>query len=148
MTTVLALGYFDLFHVGHLNYLQAAKKMGDRLIVGIAPDSFALLSKQKPVIISWDERATIIKALAIVDSVFMVPYPISDTINATEWIKSLNINIVACGDEWKNSSKWNNLTLSLATYDISVSFIPKTEGISSTLIKQKILTESAHLGKK
>ena len=138
MIKVLALGYFDLFHVGHLNYLKAAKNLGDYLIVGVAPDSFANSFKQKPIILQY-ERMEIVDALHVVDETLIVPFPMADTINATKWIQSLDINIVTSGDEWQNSTKWNNLIAALAPHDISVVFIPKTEGISSTLIREKIV---------
>lgn len=138
MKKILALGYFDLFHIGHLNYLKAAKNMGDYLIVGVAPDISTNPSKVKP-IISQSNRKEIIDALNIVDETHIVPFPIADTINATKWIKSLDINIVACGDEWENSTKWNNLIDALVPHKIKVLFIPKTNGISSTQIKQKIV---------
>ena len=141
MIKVLALGYFDLFHIGHLNYLKAAKNLGDYLIVGVAPDISTNPTKAEP-IISQSNRKAIIDGLSVVNETHIVPFPITNTTNATQWIKSLGVNIVACGDEWKNSPKWNNLIAALAPHDITVSFIPKTKGISSTLIKEKIITPS------
>ncbi|MCQ5376385.1 MAG: adenylyltransferase/cytidyltransferase family protein, partial [Methanomassiliicoccales archaeon] len=39
MTRVMATGVFDLLHVGHLHYLNEAKRLGDELIVVVATDS-------------------------------------------------------------------------------------------------------------
>lgn len=143
MIKVLAMGCFDLFHVGHLNYLKTAKNMGDYLIVGVASDSYIKLTKAET-IISQSNRRAIIDALAIVDETVILPFPMADTTNASEWIKSLDINIVASGDEWQNSTKWNNLITALVPHDIAVAFIPKTKGISSTQIKEKIVTLRDH----
>ena len=142
MTKVLALGFFDLFHIGHLNYLKNAKLQGDYLIVGVAPDCFALASKQKVVTVPLDERIEIIKALKVVDDAVIVATPIANTQEVAEWIKSLGVHIVASGDEWQNSQKWIDLKKVLNGYDIKVIFVPTTKGISSTLIRQRIYSST------
>ena len=40
MKTVITYGTFDLFHTGHLRLLERAKKLGDRLIVGVTSDFY------------------------------------------------------------------------------------------------------------
>jgi rfaE bifunctional protein nucleotidyltransferase chain/domain len=67
-TVVLANGVFDLFHVGHLRYLEGAKELGDVLVVGINSDASTRAYKgpERPVI-PEDERAEIICGLECVD---------------------------------------------------------------------------------
>jgi len=65
-----ANGHFDLLHVGHLRYLAAAKRHGDRLIVGINGDRSVerLKGKGRPLVPAV-ERAELVAALEPVDFV-------------------------------------------------------------------------------
>ncbi|MFQ5520254.1 MAG: adenylyltransferase/cytidyltransferase family protein [Candidatus Methylomirabilia bacterium] len=67
---VLANGCFDLLHVGHVRYLQAAKPLGDVLIVALNSDASVRRIKGpgRPVV-NQDERAEILAALSPVDYV-------------------------------------------------------------------------------
>ncbi len=69
---VLANGAFDLLHAGHVRYLEAAKKEGDWLTVGVNSDASVQRSKGpgRP-IVPEGERAEIIAALACVDAVVL-----------------------------------------------------------------------------
>lgn len=66
----LANGIFDLFHVGHLRYLEGAKELGDLLVVAVNSDASTRRNKGpgRPVI-PQDERAEIVAGLACVDHV-------------------------------------------------------------------------------
>ena len=66
----LANGCFDLLHVGHVRYLQAAKRLGGRLIVAVNSDASlrALKGEGRP-LMPAEERAEILAALADVDAV-------------------------------------------------------------------------------
>lgn len=69
-TVVLANGCFDLFHVGHVRYLQGAKEKGDLLMVGINSDrQTALLKGEGRPIMPENERAEMVAALKCVDAV-------------------------------------------------------------------------------
>lgn len=57
---VLITGGFDPLHSGHIAYLQAAKKLGDILIVGINSDEW-LIRKKGKAFLPWKERATIVE---------------------------------------------------------------------------------------
>lgn len=67
---VFANGVFDLLHVGHVRYLQAARAEGDVLIVGVNSDSSArrIKGKGRP-ILTERARAALVAALAAVDYV-------------------------------------------------------------------------------
>ena len=56
-------GVFDLFHVGHLNILRNARKMCDKLIVGVTTDDLLLTYKNKRAIIPFDERCEIVESI-------------------------------------------------------------------------------------
>lgn len=65
---VLATGGFDPLHSGHIAYLQAARKLGDHLIVGVNSDPW-LIRKKGRAFMSWSERAEIVRNLRMVDEV-------------------------------------------------------------------------------
>jgi cytidyltransferase-like protein len=68
MKIVLVTGGFDPLHSGHLAYFQAAKHLGDRLIVGLNSDEWLTRKKGKP-FMPMSERFALISALKIVDEV-------------------------------------------------------------------------------
>lgn len=70
LTTVAVSGYFDPIHVGHLEYLQLAKKLGDNLIVIINNNLQAELKKGSTFMDEKD-RMEIVAALRFVDEVFL-----------------------------------------------------------------------------
>ncbi|MEI7704228.1 MAG: adenylyltransferase/cytidyltransferase family protein [Deltaproteobacteria bacterium] len=69
-TVALANGVFDLFHVGHLRYLQGAKALGDVLVVAVNSDASTRRNKGpgRP-LVPQAERAEIVAALTCVDHV-------------------------------------------------------------------------------
>ena len=68
MKNVLVTGGFDPLHSGHIEYFNAAKKLGDKLIVGINSDNW-LRRKKGKYFMPFSERRTIIENLSIVDEV-------------------------------------------------------------------------------
>jgi rfaE bifunctional protein nucleotidyltransferase chain/domain len=73
-TIALANGIFDLFHVGHLRYLQGARAEADLLLVAVNSDASTRAYKGpgRPVM-PEDERAEIVAGLACVDLVVVFP---------------------------------------------------------------------------
>jgi len=62
----MAAGVFDILHLGHLHFLQEAKKLGDELVVVVATDRTAEGNKHLP-ITPGDMRVELIRALRVVD---------------------------------------------------------------------------------
>jgi len=75
MKIVLVTGGFDPLHSGHIAYFEAAKKLGDMLIVGINTDDWLVRKKGQPFMDEY-ERCRIIESLKVVDKV--VCYPDAD----------------------------------------------------------------------
>jgi cytidyltransferase-like protein len=75
MRIVLVTGGFDPLHSGHIAYFEAARQLGDMLIVGINTDSWLVRKKGKSFMDEY-ERCRIIESLKIVDKV--VCYPDAD----------------------------------------------------------------------
>jgi cytidyltransferase-like protein len=68
MKIVLVTGGFDPIHSGHIEYFNAARELGDKLIVGLNSDEWLTRKKGQP-FMPWQERATIVAALHSVDRV-------------------------------------------------------------------------------
>lgn len=89
---VLTNGVFDLLHVGHIRYLQAARALGDLLVVGVNSDAStaALKGPERP-LIAEAERAELLAALACVDAVVVFGEPTAsslvETIRPAVWVK-------------------------------------------------------------
>ena len=67
---VAVSGYFDPLHIGHLEYFQLAKQLGDKLYVIVNSDVQAVLKKQTS-FMNENDRLEIIKSLSIVDNAFL-----------------------------------------------------------------------------
>ena len=93
---VFTNGCFDLMHAGHAQYLQAAKALGDILIVGLNSDeSVRRLKGNSRPIIDQDNRAFMLAALSSVNYVLIFE---EDT--PLELIKRVMPNILVKGGDW------------------------------------------------
>ncbi len=88
-------GCFDLMHPGHIKYFQAAKKMGDILIVTISPDEYVDKGPGRPVF-SQQLRAESIAALGCVDYVSVNKWP-----TAENTLRLLKPDIYVKGQEFE-----------------------------------------------
>jgi D-beta-D-heptose 7-phosphate kinase/D-beta-D-heptose 1-phosphate adenosyltransferase len=70
MKRVAVSGYFDPIHIGHLDYLKLAKKLGDKLVVIVNNNHQCILKKGKP-FMDESDRVEIVKCLKMVDEVFL-----------------------------------------------------------------------------
>tara|TARA_B100001121_G_scaffold133737_1_gene117122 strand:+ start:14566 stop:15591 length:1026 start_codon:yes stop_codon:yes gene_type:complete len=134
MIKVMTSGVFDTLHLGHINILTRAKQQGDYLIVGIQDDESAKKSKGKYPTLNFEEREKQVKALPFVDEI--VKY--SDVDQRELWSK-IKPNIVVQGDDYVHSGDRTNALLYLKEQNIRLMLFPRTEGISSTEIKQRII---------
>lgn len=96
-TIVLANGCFDLIHVGHVRYLEAAKREGDVLVVAINSDESVRRNKgEGRPLVTQDERAEVLAALRCVDFVTVFGEATAD-----ELIRALRPHVHAKGTEWR-----------------------------------------------
>jgi rfaE bifunctional protein nucleotidyltransferase chain/domain len=97
---ILANGCFDVLHVGHVRYLQAAKALGGRLIVAVNSDASAreLKGKGRPRM-PQQERAEILAALEAVDAV-----TIFNELDVRNLVKLLRPDIHAKGTDYTRES--------------------------------------------
>ena len=95
-TIVFANGCFDLLHVGHVRYLEAARALGDLLIVGVNSDEQArkLKGEGRP-LLGQNQRAEIVAALEAVDFVTIFDEP-----TVSELLLALKPDIHAKGTDY------------------------------------------------
>ena len=99
MKIVVTSGYFDPLHVGHLECLELAKQLGDKLIVIVNSDLQAKLKKGKS-FMGEQDRMNIILALKCVDEVFL---SIDKDETQCDSLKYLNPDIFAKGGDRMSS---------------------------------------------
>jgi rfaE bifunctional protein nucleotidyltransferase chain/domain len=93
---VFTNGVFDLLHVGHLRYLQHARRLGDALVVGLNSDRSVRVNKgpDRP-ITPEAERAEILEALACVDGVVVF-----DEETPRDLIRAIQPDVLVKGADW------------------------------------------------
>lgn len=123
MKKVITYGTFDLFHIGHLNILRRSKALGDYLVVAVSTDEFNAL-KGKKCTYPYEQRAEIVKAIKYVDEVI----PENNWEQKADDIRNNNIDVFVMGDDW--TGKFDFLK-----EHCEVIYLPRTEGISTTEIK-------------
>ncbi|MCS7027251.1 MAG: D-glycero-beta-D-manno-heptose 1-phosphate adenylyltransferase [Bacteroidia bacterium] len=129
---VFTNGCFDILHYGHVEYLESAKSLGDRLIVGLNSDASVrrIKGKHRPI---QDEqsRSRVLCALQCVDAVV-----IFDEDTPIELIKQIQPDILVKGGDYTVDQvvgkEWAK----------RVEIIPFVQGYSTTLIEQKIRQNS------
>lgn len=126
-------GTFDLFHVGHLNILEKAKKQCDYLIVAVSTDELVEEYKHHQPVIKFKDRCRIVSAIRYVDEV--IPQVNMDKKQAA---LDNNIDVMFVGDDWKNTEKWNLIEKELRNINVCVIYLPHTSGVSSSDIKNVI----------
>ena len=135
---VFTNGCFDLLHVGHVRYLNEARRLGDALIVGINSDRSVREIKGEPrPIVPEAERAEVIAALASVDYVFVFDDP-----TPRQVIDTIVPDVLVKGADWDISEIVGRDTVERAGG--AVLNIPLVEGSSTTEI---IRTVVDHFGK-
>lgn len=127
-------GVYDLFHVGHLNMIEAAKKQCEYLIVGVHSDEVVKQYKHNYPIITESERSRIIGSIKGVDKVV-----INETRDKLALLERHHFDVIFIGDDWKGTERWNSFEKVLAERSVDVIYVPYTKGISTTDIKKKIM---------
>ena len=95
-TIIFTNGCFDIFHAGHAMYLEEAKQLGQRLVVGINTDeSVKKLKGEHRPILTLNDRASVLCALQAVDMV--IPFA-EDT--PIELIRSLMPDVLVKGGDY------------------------------------------------
>lgn len=130
MKKVITYGTYDLLHQGHINLLRRAKELGDYLIVGVTSDSFDRGRGKLNVRNNVLERVEAVKATGYADQVIIEDY-VGQKIDD---IQKYDVDIFAIGSDWEGQFDYlNEFT--------KVIYLPRTEGISSTMLRAEITTD-------
>ncbi len=129
MKRVITYGTYDLLHEGHINLLRRAKALGDYLIVGVTSDSFDRGRGKLNVRNNVLERVEAVKATGYADEVIIEDY-LGQKIDD---IQRYDIDIFAIGSDWVGKFDYLNEYC-------KVVYLPRTEGISSTLLRERTET--------
>ena len=129
MKKVITYGTFDLLHYGHISLLKRAKELGDYLVVALSTDEFNAI-KGKKAHFSYNERKMILEAIKYVDEII----PENNWEQKVEDVREHNIDVFVIGDDWKGKFDFLNEYC-------QVVYLPRTEGISTTQIKEELSTK-------
>ncbi|HMW88015.1 MAG TPA: D-glycero-beta-D-manno-heptose 1-phosphate adenylyltransferase [Nitrospira sp.] len=135
---VFTNGCFDLMHIGHVRYLQAARNLGDLLVVGVNSDgSVRALSKgpDRPIVPDV-QRAEVLAALACVDYVVIFSEPDPGAL-----IAALQPDILVKGGDWPLDRIIGRETVEARGGRVQT--IPLVPGVSTTTLVQRIRSTTA-----
>ena len=132
-TIALTNGCFDILHVGHVRYLEAARREADVLIVAVNSDaSVRAIKGEKRPLVPEDERAAVVAGLAAVDFVTLFP-----ELTPLELIETLRPDVILKGGDWKEGDVVGRDAV--RAWGGRVVIIPETAGASTTNLVAKIL---------
>jgi rfaE bifunctional protein nucleotidyltransferase chain/domain len=129
---VFTNGCFDLLHPGHIHSLEAARAMGDSLIVGINSDeSVRILKGSERPVMREAERAEILASLECVDGVV-----IFDELSPQKVIAALLPDVLVKGSDWPGNQIVGREEVEAAGGKVVL--IDNVPGYSTTAILEKI----------
>ncbi len=127
-------GCFDLLHVGHVRYLQAARALGDFLAVGLnSDDSVRELKGSGRPITSENDRAELLAALQCVDLVTVFPQ-----IRATQFIAAVRPAIYVKGGDYRAETLDEEERAVLKEIGAEIRLIPFEAGYSTSRLIEQI----------
>jgi len=129
-------GCFDLLHVGHVRFLQEAKKRGDLLIVGVNGDRSVreLKGEGRPVNGEGD-RAEVVAGLGCVDAVVIFPQK-----RATEFLRAVRPEVYVKGGDYQADQLDKDEVTVVKEGGGEVQVLALTPGRSTTAVLQKLKT--------
>jgi len=138
---VLASGTFDLLHLGHVKYLEEAKKAGGKnveLIVIVARDSTVEKRKGKRTVMPEDQRRELVESLKVVDEAILG----FEGFSIDKVIEKINPDVVAVGHDQEGIEREVRKAIEEKKFNVQVAKIGrfgKKELNSSSKIMRKIV---------
>jgi glycerol-3-phosphate cytidylyltransferase len=129
-------GTFDLFHAGHVEFLRRCAELGS-VTVSLNEDEFIEKYKAKRPVISYREREAVLLGCRWVDNVV----PNLGGSDSRVSIGLVNPDLVVIGSDWARRDYYSQMGFDQDWLDergIGLCYIPYTQGISSTAIKERL----------
>jgi glycerol-3-phosphate cytidylyltransferase len=127
VVTTLTYGTFDIFHFGHLRFLQRLRQLGDHMVVGVVSDAVCRIKGKSP----WqDERTRVdrIQQLGLADEVFLQ----RDLDQKERDIQRFGASYLVVGDDWSGHPRFESVR---GFRGVEIIYLTRTPIISTTLIK-------------
>ena len=137
MGVVYTGGTFDLFHAGHVEFLRRCSELGS-VVVSLNTDEFIEEYKGKPPVLSYADRRDVLLACRYVDSVV----PNTGGTDSRIAIEAVEPDLIVIGSDWARRDYYTQMAFDQDWLDergIGLCYIPYTQGISSTAIKERML---------
>lgn len=131
--TGYAPGAYDLFHIGHLNFLRQAKERCDFLIAGVVADDVLIEHKGVRPVVPLVERLEIVRNLRYVDAA----YPAFTNDKVEIW-KDLQFNVIFKGDDWKDTVKGIQLERRFSVLGVEIVYLPYGKVTSSSTLRRTL----------
>lgn len=134
MKKVLTFGVFDLLHYGHFEFFRKMRELageGGKTIVMLELDEWVVKFKDVRLVYNFEMRKKMLETLRTIDSV--VPY---DKVGA-DAVNNVDFDVLAVGPEHTNE-RFQRLFAWCSENNKDVVVIPRTEGISTTRLKEII----------
>lgn len=139
--SVLTLGTFDLFHYGHVRLLLRCRGLAGRdgrVTVALNPDEFVRSYKGRDPVVPYEARKEVLEACRYVDAVI----PNSGGADSKPAIeRAFPVDYIVVGSDWRHRDYHGQLGVTeewLAERGIQIVYVPYTDSISSSLIRQAI----------
>ena len=126
MKRVITYGTYDLLHYGHIELLRRAREMGDYLIVALSTDEFNK-KKNKKSYYDYEQRKMMLESIRYVDLVI----PEEGWGQKEKDVDRFDVDVFVMGHDWEGE-------FDFLKDKCEVIYLNRTEGISTTKIKQEL----------
>ncbi|QFM81761.1 glycerol-3-phosphate cytidylyltransferase [Staphylococcus aureus] len=131
MKRVITYGTYDLLHCGHIELLRRAREMGDYLIVALSTDEFNQI-KHKKSYYDYEQRKMMLESIRYVDLVI----PEKGWGQKEDDVEKFDVDVFVMGHDWEGE-------FDFLKDKCEVIYLKRTEGISTTKIKQELYGKDA-----
>ena len=131
MRRVITYGTSDLLHYGHIELLRRAREMGDYLIVALSTDEFNQI-KNKKSYYDFEQRKMMLESIRYVDLVI----PEDGWGQKETDVDRYDVDVFVMGHDWEGK-------FDFLKDKCEVVYLKRTEGISTTKIKQELYGKDA-----